>query len=161
MQKDPSKKCLEFILKGRETEKEESFKLYGRSIGLGRIISHLLDFRQTFLSFYNEEPYLHTISNFEELNVPESQYAAELFTDSNLINKKKKYIVNESIPKVNLNTFSNVVENFLKKHPARIKLSIEILKEVGERYSQDEWRDSIPLNGAIDILFNKYQKYLD
>ncbi len=151
---------LELILKDKESKVEERLNLYGRSIGFGRIMDNLIKFRGLFIGYYEEEPFVREIKYFKEQNVPESKFIAEIFLDNSLINTKRDYVASHSIPKIEILTFRNTTEKLLKRSSEIEKLSQKILSDVDLRYSYKEWRGLMPLNGAIDILFNKYQNHL-
>ncbi len=151
---------MDFTMKCKNNNIEHKLSLYGRSIGFSRIIDNLLNFRDLISSYYNDIPHLKDIKTFEERDFSESEYVSKNSFYKSDDSNNKKFVASLVLQKIGLSTFYNSLERFLRISDNKRDLINKILHDIDKKYSYKEWNGEIPLKGALDILFNKYQEHL-
>ena len=153
--KSEKPKKLEFKLKDLNHEIEETFKIE-RNIEFGGVIKALRKKRDIFIKNNHKEMYIAGISCYEEREFSESEY--DLLQGTQFSNTKIRYVLAETLPYVSRSNFLGNVRNHVKKGQKGLMWEIKDLAE--KRYPSKEWGEFLPLTGAVDILFNRYQIYL-
>ncbi len=146
------KKKVEFIFRDEDEENEERLCLYGRSIGFGRIIDKLIEFRGMYMSYYEKE------SNIREINQYRAREEGGFICSDNASNRIRNYISTGSLVYVERKSIGNSINKFLKRNSD--KVAGDISRDIEIRYPIKEWRELVPLSGLLDILFNKYKDCL-
>ena len=147
---------LEVILSAKDCQKER-IQFCGRNMGFGRIIRELLEFRDLYISYHRKEPFVNDVFHYEMAYIEES--SNKLLKDISYVNKKRKFVMSKTVPKVERKKFFNVMNDLTKKKEGRKILRKTIIQEINRKYSENDRQYDIPIEGAINMVFNMYELY--